>query len=252
MASCLGALPSLERRVLAARAGIGTAALSRSDAAEHLHISREREIAVERRGIEDLKSAAHAGGCPAESGPATLSARRALIAAHLAAVPQLQPGMLLSGRPSLKTPVALAGPPGRALSGVEAASASGGSSTLASGSAQLAGAQPTIAHPEYLVALLLAAILVGGVALLRRRREWRRAYAPALPDDVPVLLETRAEPIEVSWTSPVEPRDPDESQQSELARDPNGARPGAGARRAAVIAAGLASLAITGMLRRRR
>lgn len=257
LASCLGALPSLEQRVLAARAGIGMAPMSRSDAAKHLHISRDRELAAERHGIEDLESAAGAGGCEAESGPVTLSARSGLIASHLGAVPQLQPSMLLSGRPSLETTVALAGGPhAKPLSGVEAASASGGSATLASGSTQIAGTQPSIAHPQYLIALLLAALLVGGLAALRRRRDSREAYAPAAHEPTPVAAapppadEVVKDPIEVSWTHPVTDHSP--AAEAGAGTQPNGPGPATSARRAAVIAAGLASLAITGILRRRR
>ncbi|MBV9212598.1 MAG: hypothetical protein JOZ25_03020, partial [Actinobacteria bacterium] len=298
LSTCLGVLPSLEHQVLALRAGIGTAPMSRSATAARLNISRQQEMSAEGRGIEDLESAAQAGGCAAESGPATLAARGDLIAANLGAVPQLQPALLL-GRP-LETPVALANPQVSALSGVDAASASGGSSPLATAPVQLAATEPTIQHPQLLIAFLLAALLITAATALRGRREARRAEQLAVLEgglDAGVGLNPMdasaavLEPVAVyapsagheDGAAPAGAREPEVVDGSAVPMDEadegvdpvhhgaaamhpartsaRGSRAGttgtaaaarSGSRRAAVVAAGLASLALTSLVGRRR
>jgi hypothetical protein len=71
LSGCLGALRSIETRVLTLRAG-GAARppLSRRQVARRLEIGVQRVAAVERRGLDRLREVARADGCGAQSAPA--------------------------------------------------------------------------------------------------------------------------------------------------------------------------------------
>jgi hypothetical protein len=71
LSGCLGALPSIETRVLTLRAGdAARPPLSRRQVARRLDLGLRRVTAVERRGLDRLREQARAGGCPGAPAPA--------------------------------------------------------------------------------------------------------------------------------------------------------------------------------------
>jgi hypothetical protein len=73
LSGCLGALPSIETRVLTLRAG-GQArpSLSRRQVARRLDVGVHRVAAVERRGLDRLRDQARRGGCGEEPAAAAV------------------------------------------------------------------------------------------------------------------------------------------------------------------------------------
>jgi hypothetical protein len=70
LSGCLGALDSVETRVLTLRAGSATRPpLTRRQVARRLDVGVRRVAAVERRGLERLRGQARAGGCGAQPAP---------------------------------------------------------------------------------------------------------------------------------------------------------------------------------------
>jgi hypothetical protein len=86
---CLGAIPPLDRQVLAMRAGAGPGApLSRSQVASRLGVSTRQVRLSERRGLSGLRTAAEQTGCAgAVGGPFAVSGIGPLPLATLAIAP---------------------------------------------------------------------------------------------------------------------------------------------------------------------
>jgi hypothetical protein len=85
--ACLGGLPSLERRVLVMRAGLGARdARTRARAARALDMSIRRIARVERRGLRRLRGLAR-GGCGADTAAPAAFERVTFAAATLLGTP---------------------------------------------------------------------------------------------------------------------------------------------------------------------
>jgi len=172
-AGCLGSLPGLEGRLLSIRAGLGDRApASRAKAARRLGISRHRERVLERRGLHRLRRAGRAGEC--DEGVATTS-QAAVFAAGAGSIAPLQPAVLLSSRPSLKSPAALRGGP----SGRSQATRPDAHATPATGGNPVGlahGAETSSKTAGYIVGLATLALLLASLAVA-----WRRRQRPSRP-----------------------------------------------------------------------
>jgi hypothetical protein len=72
---CLASVPRSERRVLALRAGVGTARPhSRTEVARITHLKRKRVVTLERRGLRRLRALARAGACAPAGGSSATAA----------------------------------------------------------------------------------------------------------------------------------------------------------------------------------
>src|SRR5205807_2099650 len=97
LSGCLGTLPSLQRRLLGLRAGLGGRALSRGAAARRLGISTGRARALERGGLRSLRSSARSGGCGGGASTGSFGGPQASqLASQGSTMPQLQPAVALS------------------------------------------------------------------------------------------------------------------------------------------------------------
>jgi hypothetical protein len=172
-AGCLEALPGVEGPLLAIRAGIGGAEpASLGDAARRLGISTHRAARIERRGLRQLRAAGRSGACA----PGAAASRRSIaLGTSGAAIPQLQPAVLLTPRPALKAPAALASP-----SGASGAGGSKGGSSSPAGSAggtiqshapaEVIATNASSKTAAYLAGLALFALLLAALAVAWRRR----------------------------------------------------------------------------------
>jgi hypothetical protein len=162
----------VEGPLLAVRAGIGGAEpASLGDAARQLGISTHRAARIERRGLRQLRAAGRSGACA----PGAAASRRSIaLGTSGAAVPPLQPAVLLTPRPALKTPAALASPSGASgPSGGRGAPGPSSGSTGGSTQSRPAAVQAENASSKtaaYLAGLALFALLLAALAVAWRRR----------------------------------------------------------------------------------
>ena len=258
-AGCLGVLPSSQRRVLGLRAGgHGAAPMSRRATARRLGISSAHVASLERSGLRTLRAAGESGACGAGASQGGSADDGTSTATALAGGPRLEPAVLLAPRPALKSPAALGrGRRGRhAVKGVHASS--GPAARSAHSSAIVNAAESSSSLPAYPIGVAALVLLMAATLLVWRRREHAHPVSDA-PLAPPTWFAATTQAPERPATAPeppvAEPEAPPEQVAPEPAPMPASApepqRPGA-IRQVAVIAASLASLIATGLLRRRR
>jgi hypothetical protein len=164
---------------LTVRAGVGRAAPeSLTQAARRLGISTRRAAALERSGLRRLREVGRSGAC----GQAAARDRRsAALGTGDAAVPPLQPAVLLASHPALTSPAKLAAEGARASATRGSASVPGAAAAGSGGAVKRAG---VVATPDadssgigaYLAALAILALLLAAFVVA-----WRRRGEPGAP-----------------------------------------------------------------------
>ena len=254
--ACSYAVGGFERSVLVRRAGLdGFAPASPADVASRLNVSIQRVRGAQRSGLRRLRGANRADGCAMSTPTGDLgSSTKTLLAVATAPPLASDAGDAVAKapeRPSANDRVEVLGAR-RASTGVKAAGAPRATVTLAS-------AGDGAPSPWLLIVLALIAIAVATPLLLRRRHESApeaqapQAIAPLPPRDPDMWFDTepwaphRPEPP----PEPAEPLPPAGNPQSPAPPESPGPRHGA-ARAAGLAVTGLASLAVTLLMRSRR
>ena len=255
--ACSYAIGGFERSVLVRRAGlVGFAPASAADVASRLNVSVQRVRSAQRSGLRRLRGANRADGC-AMSAPADDlgSSTKTLFAVATAPPLASDAGDAVAKAPERRSAndrVEVLGAR-RASTGVKAATAPRATVTLAS-------AGDGAPSPWLLIVLALIAIAVATPLLLRRRHESApearapQAIAPLPPRDPDLWFDMepwaphRPEPP----PEPAEPLPPAMNPQSPAPPDQSPAPRHGAARAAGLAATGLASLAVTLVMRSRR